>query len=243
MNSPTSPTVMENVFEVYRDKYLQSKSKILKVLGVPVKLDIPVSEIEKEGLKAVLISKVPMAYFMQSLLESYSSELLCSYLDIECYENSYFATDDERRKCAQKIYSTYLDPRSFLEINVGDAVKKDIVSRMKTPSQLITCFTPAKEHVLMLLEQSFTLFLKSEAYQLYCRLNDRLLKEVDADPSKAFSYSARKKAYDLLQTHVPPIVVEGSNDPVMERKRYIGTLIGEFVLVTNTVPSCPPHGK
>ncbi|KAI8910382.1 hypothetical protein EDD86DRAFT_177126, partial [Gorgonomyces haynaldii] len=105
----------------YKTRHALRTSKLEKLLG-EISLDISGVEIEKEGLKALLQSKVPLAYFFANLIDNYSTELICFYLDVERYLSCTFTTLEKKFQCAQQIFTTYLDPRSFLEVNVGDHI-------------------------------------------------------------------------------------------------------------------------
>ena len=208
MLSPTD----ESPFEAYKKNIVARKSKLEKLLGEQV--DVSVVEIEREGLKALLHSKIPLAYFMYSLLNSYSCELLCFYLDVDRYETCQFRSKEAQLTCARQIFTTYLDPRSFLEINVNDSTKKEILQRMR--GTMKTCFEPAKQHILGLLETSFVQFRKDPIFQQ--------LKK-DTDHEALFSRECRQKAYELLQTRVPTIE---PGSPSEQRNMYLANLISEF---------------
>jgi hypothetical protein len=62
----------------YKQKSKMSTRKLESFFGEKPPLDICMKEIEKEGLKAMLNSKIPLCYFMYSLLEEYSAENLVS---------------------------------------------------------------------------------------------------------------------------------------------------------------------
>lgn len=69
---------LSNEVKEYKAKMMQSKQKLENFFGQPIPFDINISEIEVHGLKAILQSKVPMCYFMYSMLEDYSAENLVS---------------------------------------------------------------------------------------------------------------------------------------------------------------------
>ena len=62
----------------YKKRINQSKQKLEIFFGLPTPIDINITEIELHGLKALLQSRVPMCYFMYSMLEDYSVENLVS---------------------------------------------------------------------------------------------------------------------------------------------------------------------
>lgn len=60
----------------YKKRISQSKQKLETFFGLPTPIDVNIIEIEAHGLKALLQSRVPMCYFMYSMLEDYSVENL-----------------------------------------------------------------------------------------------------------------------------------------------------------------------
>lgn len=181
---------------------------------------MPLAKIEREGLKALLVSKVPLAYFMQSLIDFYSPELLCAFrkiynlttlVDIDSFENSNFSSEAEKKMCAQKIFVTYFDTRSYLEVNVDMKTKKSILQGIEGNSDdLHNCFKNAKAAILDLLEGSYQMFLKSEPF-----LN--LLE--NTRKSNLFSIESRKLACAALKAYIPAKV--DCSDPFFERKQYL----------------------
>lgn len=67
-----------DVHSSYKVRVNRSSKKLECFFGEPTPLDVCVAEIEKEGLKAMLESKVPLCYFLRHLLEEYSAENLVS---------------------------------------------------------------------------------------------------------------------------------------------------------------------
>jgi hypothetical protein len=65
---------------LYKVKTSKTNRKLNNFFGEQPPLDICVREIRKEGLKALLQSKVPLCYFLYHLLEEFSSENLVSSL-------------------------------------------------------------------------------------------------------------------------------------------------------------------
>jgi hypothetical protein len=67
-----------DVHDVYKVKVSRSCRKLECFFGEPTPVDVCVGEIVKEGLKAMLESKVPLCYFLYYLLDEFSSENLVS---------------------------------------------------------------------------------------------------------------------------------------------------------------------
>lgn len=64
---------------LYKVKVARSSKKLNYFFGETVPIDVCVNEIIKEGLKAMLESKVPLCYFLYHLLEEFSSENLVRF--------------------------------------------------------------------------------------------------------------------------------------------------------------------
>lgn len=89
MNSLSSMTMDEllstpisDVHNMYKKKVSKSSHKLESFFGEPTPVDVCIYEIRKEGLKAILESKVPLCYFLYYLLDEYSSENLVSFFII-----------------------------------------------------------------------------------------------------------------------------------------------------------------
>jgi hypothetical protein len=63
---------------MYKIKTSKSSKKLDNFFGEQAPMDICIQEIRKEGLKAMLQSKVPLCFLLYHLLDEYSSENLVS---------------------------------------------------------------------------------------------------------------------------------------------------------------------
>lgn len=70
-----------DVHSSYKIKLNRSIKKLDGFFGEPTPVDVCVGEIIKEGLKAILESKVPLCYFLYYLLDEFSAENLVSDID------------------------------------------------------------------------------------------------------------------------------------------------------------------
>lgn len=162
-NSFSANAGIDTLHRSYKQRSTARSSKLTKFFGSDPPLDVSIPEIEKQGLKAILTSKVPLAYFLYSLLEDWSCENLFFYLEVEHYNNAKFSTDETHRVAAQHIFDTYLSPNSHFEVNVDERVRKDCITGMSA-GKLTGCFDAAKRAVLVLMESSFQKFLKSSIF-------------------------------------------------------------------------------
>ncbi|CAJ0857792.1 12873_t:CDS:2, partial [Entrophospora sp. SA101] len=156
-----SPTINYDTHSTYKMRTKLTSQKLSNFFGTKPPIDICVKEIEKEGLKAILNSKIPLCYFLYSLLEEYSSENLFFFLEVEHYESRVFDNSTQQLVIAQQIFDTYLTRKSQFEVNVDDKVRKSIIATIKSERDLHYCFRDAKHAVFALLECSFSRFIRS----------------------------------------------------------------------------------
>jgi hypothetical protein len=76
--SSAHPILREDKHDTYRKKKIATAEKLKQFFGQAPPSDICLSEIEREGLKAMLQSKIPLCYFLYHLLQEYSCENLVS---------------------------------------------------------------------------------------------------------------------------------------------------------------------
>lgn len=159
-----------DVHSSYKVRINRSSKKLECFFGEPTPLDVCVAEIEKEGLKAMLESKVPLCYFLHHLLEEYSAENLFFFLDAEKFENlckNTTLSSYEKRYKAQRIFDRFISPTAKLEVNIDDPIRRRITNHINDEdSQFISdhIFSEAKSAVYDLLEGSFNQFLNSSSY-------------------------------------------------------------------------------
>ncbi|KAL0140000.1 RGS domain-containing protein [Mucor lusitanicus] len=164
----------ENKAQIYKKKNDKSNKKAFQFFGEQVKLEISAKEIRREGLRALLHSTVPLAYFLYHLLNEYSSEnllmnlrLLVFYLAVDNYEHFNFSSYNERYQVANKIYKTYLTRHSDVEVNLEDRIYRQVTNALN--SQYTTTgkeFEAAKRHVFSLLNVSYHQFRTSPVWDI-----------------------------------------------------------------------------
>ncbi|CAJ0831645.1 8516_t:CDS:2 [Entrophospora sp. SA101] len=162
------------------------------------------SEIEKEGLKAILNSKIPLFYFLYSLLEEYSPENLFFFLKVEQYESKQYDNSTQQLVMAQQIFDIYLTRNSQFEVNIDDRVRKLTIAAIKSERDLRYCFRDAKQAVFILLESSFCRFIRSD-------LADTMRKEI-GEHTAHYSNEARELSVGWLFKYLEklgPIDVNG----------------------------------
>ncbi|CAO3644411.1 unnamed protein product [Mucor fragilis] len=157
----------ENKTQIYKKKTDKSNKKAFQFFGEQVKLEISAKEIRREGLRALLHSTVPLAYFLYHLLNEYSSENLFFYLAVDNYEHFNFSSYMERYQVANKIYKTYLTRNSDVEVNLEDRIHRQVTNALS--SQYTTTgkeFGAAKRHVFSLLSVSYHQFRTSSVWDI-----------------------------------------------------------------------------
>ncbi|CAG8463780.1 9839_t:CDS:2 [Acaulospora morrowiae] len=187
---PLIPSANYDHHNLYKKRTKLSSRKLMNFFGDKPPLDICVKEIEKEGLKAMLHSKIPLCYFLYSLLEEYSCENLFFFLEVEQYESSDYAHSSQQYATAQHIYDTYLTRNSQFEVNVDDKVRKSVVASIKSQRDPRHCFDEAKRAIFLLLECSFARFIRSDIADI--------MKQEIGETTTHYSPKARDSAIFLL---------------------------------------------
>ncbi|KAI8048443.1 RGS domain-containing protein [Thamnidium elegans] len=155
-------------YALYKVKVDRSCRKLDCFFGETTPVDVCVNEIMKEGLKAILESKVPLCYFLYHLLDEFSSENLFFFLDVSDFENQFKKkTTEDQILIAQNIFDKYISTNANFEINLEDRVKRDIITNFLKLDSSITqrIFDEAKTSTYILLESSFIRFLHTQAYK------------------------------------------------------------------------------
>ncbi|KAI8393364.1 RGS domain-containing protein [Radiomyces spectabilis] len=160
----SAPLPSFDVHTLYKIKTTRSSRKLDHFFGETAPHDICIKEIRKEGIKAMLQSKIPLCYFLFHLLEEYSSENLFFFIEIEQYESFAYTSIVQQLATAQHIYNTYLTSKSFFEVNLDDKVRRDVTGALQR-KDLDGCFNSAKRAVYTLLESSYMRFLSTDSFQ------------------------------------------------------------------------------
>ncbi|KAI7903907.1 RGS domain-containing protein [Cokeromyces recurvatus] len=163
-----------DMYVTYKKRVNRSYKKLEYFFGEPTPMDVCIREINKEGLKAILESKVPLCYFLYYLLDEFCSENLLFFLEVERFESKRLAKRNQN-DIALSIYNTYISNNSYLEINLDDRVKRNITEQLESiltannpseePSIDRYIFSEAKSCVYLLLESSFNQFLHTCVYE------------------------------------------------------------------------------
>ncbi|KAI9251393.1 RGS domain-containing protein [Phascolomyces articulosus] len=147
----------------YKIKTTKSSKKLDYFFGEQAPHDICIREIRKEGLKAMLQSKIPLCYFLYHLLEEFSCENLFFFIELEQYESFTYASIVQQLATAQHIHNTYLTRNSHFEVNLDDKVRRHVTNALKE-NKVEGLFDNAKRAVYSLLESSFMRFCQTETF-------------------------------------------------------------------------------
>ncbi|KAI8368949.1 RGS domain-containing protein [Blakeslea trispora] len=158
----------------YKIKTNKSNQKAHQFFGEQIKLEITAKEIRREGLRALLLSTVPLGYFLYYLLNEYSSENLFFYLAVENYQNYEFSSHSERVHVATKISRAYLTRNSELEVNLEDKIYRTVQESLELLQQQEeensystgTEFDAAKKHIFSLLNASYYRFRTTNVFNI-----------------------------------------------------------------------------
>ncbi|KAJ3052096.1 hypothetical protein HK097_006897 [Rhizophlyctis rosea] len=212
--SPVPPNPLVD-HQRYKERAVARTKKLIRFFGDDCPIDVPVSEIEQEGLKALLASKVPLSYFLYSLLEDYSCENLFFYLEVEHYDTMAFPSTRHHLLAAQHIFDTYLSPSSHFEVNIEQKTRRDIVANMKaaTGESLTGVFDDAKLHILQLMEGSWIRFTRSEVYGW-------MKKDIGNQP--LYTEEGRAHAVDILLRHLDKTATQlGASTSISSQRRHL----------------------
>ncbi|KAG2171699.1 hypothetical protein INT43_008079 [Umbelopsis isabellina] len=214
---------------LYKVKTTKTNRKLNNFFGEQPPLDICVREIRKEGLKALLQSKVPLCYFLYHLLEEFSSENLFFFIEVEQYESFVYQTQTQQLATAQHIYDAYLTRNSHFEVNLDDRVKRSVVTDLEARA-LDDIFHQAKQAVFGLLDHSFHRFLSSTTWHAMtenCGDLNTYYDEVCRNKAVNFLLQYLERQHDILYTNPHTDQLSASNS---SRRRYevLKSMIHEF---------------
>lgn len=221
----------QHEYDSYSLKHSARVAKLARMLGSALKLDVALVEIQREGLKAMLLSRIPLAYFLAFLYNSYSPELLYFFHDVTLFTSDDVLTDGiaARLQFARSILITYIERDSPLEINIDAAVRDQVRSDIRKTC-LDGCFDAARLHVLELLETLFAEFVRSEMYQILLQ---------DSDSTSVFAVDSRLKAYAVLQSAISKNA-RSSSPRIAKSKMQMNVLLVQFC---TRVLEIGPDGK
>jgi len=209
----------------YKVRVRNSSKKLENFFGDKPPLDISGRELNREGLKAMLQSKVPLCYFLLFLLEEYSCENLFFFLEVEQYESFRYPSKSSQYDTAEHVFDTYLTHNSQFEVNVDDKVRKHVTSAIKSPEQLDRCFDEAKRAVFILLEGSYSRFLRSDAAELMWQRIGMATTEY----SSAAKGAAIGCLYAFLERQESPTGSSGRSSVSRRRNQLIRAMVCEFI--------------
>ncbi|EGF83488.1 hypothetical protein BATDEDRAFT_22221 [Batrachochytrium dendrobatidis JAM81] len=128
--------------------------------------DVSIKSISREGLSVMLLSCLPLCYFITHLLQEQSIENLFFLLDVELFRHHSYATPEECSQAAQDMYAIYFAPNASFELNVSHKIRKKVLHVIQSGS--IECYRDAFDHVAGLLNDAFSRFCQSPRWKLMC---------------------------------------------------------------------------
>lgn len=237
-NVPPRPSSAPNIdlHDIYMERTQKTEKKLSDFFGDEPPFDISIKEIKNNGLKAILQSKVPICYFLYSLLENYSCENLFFYLEVLQFEKEKYDDPVAQQEAARNIFNTYLSRNSQIEINIDEKIHREIskfitTMTLNTSEETVSkCFKKARNSVLQLMEDCYTKFQKSSLFE-------RMIREIG--PYQIYSEKVKVNAVKLLKDYLDQrttaLEYSLSNDPSnpititnLNRHRIIGIMTHEF---------------
>ncbi|KAG2187773.1 hypothetical protein INT44_005463 [Umbelopsis vinacea] len=215
---------------LYKVKTTKTNRKLNNFFGEQPPLDICVREIRKEGLKALLQSKVPLCYFLYHLLEEFSSENLFFFIEVEQYESFVYQTQTQQLATAQHIYEAYLTRNSHFEVNLDDRVKRNVVQDLEAKA-LDGLFDQAKQAVFGLLDHSFHRFTSANVWDAMvtnCGDLNTYYDENCRNRAVNFLLQYLERQHDLLYTNPHTDAQMSVSNSSRRRYEVLKSMIHEF---------------
>ncbi|KAI8930099.1 hypothetical protein BC831DRAFT_422013 [Entophlyctis helioformis] len=119
-------------------------------------VDVSVRDIQKHGLPALLMSSLPLCFFIGHLLQEQTIENLFFLIDVEAFAGTEFGSAEMCQNAAQDLYALYMSSDSVFELNVTHQIRRQVVAGIRQGRR--SCFEPAFEHVAELLQDAFGRF-------------------------------------------------------------------------------------
>jgi len=136
--------------------------KLYDFFGNDAAIDIPFEEIEKNGIVYLIQSSVPLAYFIEYLLNHGNPEIMFFFLDVIKFEETIYPDSITSLEASQNILTNYLCTNSPLECKVSTKTRCHCVKAIKAGQR--RCFKSSKQELLPILERQFDDFKNSKKY-------------------------------------------------------------------------------
>ncbi|KAL7752529.1 G-protein signaling regulator protein [Sorochytrium milnesiophthora] len=146
-------------------------------------IDVPFAMCDKYGTTKLLISKVPLAYFLAHHIDTFAPENLYFLLDMFVY-GSHLGT----------VFDTYLSQFAVLELNISQATRLKALQAWAgvQPEQ---CFDLVKREVFTMLDESWTRYAKSKEWKDMLRQSTHVYSLQDRNYAVAHLVRALDKRY------------------------------------------------
>ncbi|KAI9325100.1 hypothetical protein DFJ73DRAFT_870506 [Zopfochytrium polystomum] len=202
-------------------------------VSAPLMADITVADVEIGGMPRLMVSRIPLAYYLVSLMEDYCSENLFFHLEATFYTASGPSMSPEQLEAhASHIFKTYLEPDSLFEVNVDFKLRKQCQEALESKTDLAKIFELPAKHIFGLLEASYIKFLRGP-YAAKLRL------EQDGATDIAVTAKSRDEVMAVI---VSRLREQGSHgklvDPEAAEKRAVSLqhMVAEFCRTVLDVP-------
>lgn len=193
-------------------KCKKMKDRIGKIFGRAPLIDVPLEEIEREGLRSMLKSSVPMCYFLHYLMEIFSIETLFFILEVQRFQLTRY--DGQRGsviEAATQIEQAFIRNECIFEVNLKDDTKNSVIEKLNTGTK--RCFDDAVEEILYLLEESYGGFERSNVYKTMRK--NLFQKKVPYNEEDVTT------AIDLLVKFMNSNITKSQNDPETEKREIL----------------------
>eukprot|EP00923_Selenidium_pygospionis_P002995 GHVN01004595.1.p1 GENE.GHVN01004595.1~~GHVN01004595.1.p1 ORF type:complete len:243 (-),score=37.44 GHVN01004595.1:12-740(-) len=161
---------MNSEIQTLKEKRRKEKKKVLLKFGEKTRYDISLGQIQKYGLDVLLISRVPLCFFLCFLFDKEATENFLFYDEIDNITKKDFQSKEEKKKTLEDIYNMFIKPGAEFEINIISRKRRKIKEDVESGN--IESFEEAKNHVAGLLKPLYEKFLRDKSYFEMCNVLD-----------------------------------------------------------------------
>ncbi len=196
----------------------KTKKKMEHFFGEHIPIDISIADIDRYGLEALVHSRVPLIYFVVSLLEQMAIENLLCFIEIDRFKKASFANGEARRDRALSIYANFINQDSDFEVNIDGKTQAALREALQVAHR--DCFNAISQRLLALMAACYRAFRSSALYtEMKADIEDR---------SRPYESEVRRRAItklvDFLDERMPMdaiIAITDGSIPEALRRLYV----------------------
>ncbi|KNE58964.1 hypothetical protein AMAG_03321 [Allomyces macrogynus ATCC 38327] len=147
--------------------------------------DVPLVMCHKYGLQKLLISRIPLAYFLAHHIDTFAPENLFFVIDVIIFHTH-----------PGKIFDTYLAMGAPFELNIPDPVRLRALEAWST-SDPVGCFEAVQRGVMPMLETTWNAFKKTTEWTSLCAYTKHSYSVADRDRAVRHLVLTLNKRYPI----------------------------------------------